>query len=147
MDKGHGRIERRMLRTTTALNAYLDFPHVGQVYQIERQTTEVKTGQTRTERVFCITNLTPQQAGPEQLLALNRGHWHIENRLHWVRDVDFDEDRCQVRTGHGPQVLAAFRNLVIGLLRRLIRKPRQSIASMLRYFAARPAEALAVFLH
>lgn len=146
MDKGHGRIEQRALRTTTALNAFLDFPYVGQVCQIERRTLEVKTGKTRTERVFCITDLTPEQAGPERLLALNRGHWHIENRLHWIRDVNFNEDRCQVRKGHGPQVLAALRNLVISLLRRLIRKPRQSIASLLRHFAANPAQALAVFL-
>ena len=52
----------------------------------------------RTEQIFCITDLTPEQADPGQLLALNRGHWSIENRLHWVRDVTFDEDRCQVRT-------------------------------------------------
>ena len=60
-----------------------------------------KTGRTRTEQIFCITDLTPEQADPGQLLALNWGHWSIENRLHWVRDVTFDEDRCQVRKGHG----------------------------------------------
>ena len=146
MDKGHGRIEQRTLRTTVALNAYLDFPHVGQVCRIERQVTVSKTGRTRTEQIFCITDLTPEQADPGQLLALNRGHWSIENRLHWVRDVTFDEDRCQVRKGHGPQVLACLRNAVIGLLRRLIRQPRQSIASMIRHFAAHPAQVLAVFL-
>ena len=146
VDKGHGRIEQRTLRTTVALNAYLDFPHVGQICRIERQVTVSKTGRTRTEQIFCITDLTPEQADPGQLLALNRGHWSIENRLHWVRDVTFDEDRCQVRKGHGPQVLACLRNAVIGLLRRLIRQPRQSIASMIRHFAAHPAQALAVFL-
>ena len=103
-------------------------------------------GSARTEQIFCITDLTPEQADPGQLLALNRGHWSIENRLHWVRDVTFDEDRCQIRKGHGPQVLACLRNAVIGLLRRLIRQPRQSIASMIRHFAAHPALALAVFL-
>lgn len=79
------------------------------------------------------------------MLALNRGHWHIENRLHWVRDVTFDEDRCQVRKGHGPQVLASFRNFIIGLLRCLISCPRTSIAAALRYFAANGKQALAVF--
>ncbi|HHH49330.1 MAG TPA: transposase family protein, partial [Gammaproteobacteria bacterium] len=76
-------------------------------------------GGSHTERVFCVTDLSPEQAAPERLLALDRGHWSIENRLHWVRDVIFDEDRCQVRKGHGPQVLACLRNAVIGLLRRL----------------------------
>ncbi len=146
LDKGHGRIEQRSLRTTTALNAYLDFPHVGQACRIERRVTNTRTGETHTERVFCITDLSPEQATPERLLALNRGHWSIENRLHWVRDVIFDEDRCQVRKGHGPQVLACLRNAVIGLLRRLRHSPRQSIASMIRHFAANPAQALAVFL-
>jgi len=145
-DKGHGRIEQRAIRTTTALNAWLDFPHVGQVCQIERRVTSIKTGKQRTERIFCITDLTPEQAGPEQLLALNRGHWRIENSLHWVRDVIFDEDRCQVRKGHGPQVLACLRNAIIGLLRRVICQSRMSIASATRYFAANPAQALALFL-
>ena len=64
VDKGHGRIEQRTLRTTVALNAYLDFPHVGQVCRIERQVTVSKTGRTRTEQIFCITDLTPEQADP-----------------------------------------------------------------------------------
>ena len=88
MDKGHGRIEQRTLRTTVALNAYLDFPHVGQVCRIERQVTVSKTGRTRTEQIFCITDLTPEQADPGQLLALNRGHWSIENRLRIPRQRD-----------------------------------------------------------
>ncbi len=79
------------------------------------------------------------------MLALNRGHWGIENRLHWVRDVTFDEDRCQVRKGYGPQVLACLRNFVIGLLRPLITDARTSPASLPRYFAALPEQALAVF--
>ena len=119
---------------------------MAQVCRVERHVTSTKTGKTRTEQVFCITDLSPEQASPEQLLALNRGHWSIENRLHWVRDVTFDEDRCQVRKGHGPQVLACLRNAVIGLLRCLRRSARQSLASMIRHFAANPAQALAVFL-
>lgn len=144
-DKGHGRIEQRTIRTTTALNDWLDFPHVGQVCQIERQVTCLKTDQVRTEQVFCLTDLTPEQAGADRLLALNRNHWRIENGLHWVRDVTFDEDRCQVRKGHGPQVLACLRNAVIGLLR-VIRQPRQSIAGAIRYFAANPDQALELVL-
>ncbi len=145
LDKGHGRIEQRTIRTTTALNDYLDFPHVGQVCRIERQVTRPKTGQTHTEQVFCLTNLTPQQAGADRLLALNRDHWRIENSLYWVRDVTLDEDRCQVRKGHGIQVLACLRNAVIGLLR-VIRQPRQSIAAAIRHFAAHPEQALELVL-
>ena len=105
----------------------------------------MKTGTQTTERVCAITDLAPHQAGPSQLLALNRGHWGIENRLHWVRDVTFDEDRSQVRKNHGPQVLAAIRNFIIGLLRRMIASPRTSLASAMRHFAASPAQALALF--
>jgi hypothetical protein len=105
----------------------------------------LKTGHSRTESVYCLTDLDPVSAPPDRVLALNRGHWCIENRLHWVRDVTFDEDRCQVRKGHGPQVLASLRNLVISLLRRLIRQPRLSLASAMRHFAARPNLAIAAF--
>lgn len=145
LDKGHGRIERRRIKVSTALNAHLDFPHVRQAWCIERQVTFAKTGSTRTEVVHGITSLPPERATPAQLLALNRGHWQIE-ALHWVRDVSFDEDRCQVRTGHAPQNLATLRNLVIGLIRRLFDTAKTSIASVLRHFAARPRAALNLFL-
>ena len=68
------------------------------------------------EVVYLITSLTAEEAGPARLLALNRAHWGIENRLHYVRDVSMDEDRCRVRVG--AQALAALRNLVIFLIRR-----------------------------
>ena len=67
--------------------------------------------------VYGVTSLSPAQADPARLLALNRGHWEIENRLHWVRDVTFDEDRSQVRTRNGPRVMATLRNLAISILR------------------------------
>jgi hypothetical protein len=66
---------------------------------------------------YGVTSLAPGQADPARLLALNRAHWAIENRLHWVRDVTFDEDRSQVRKGAGPHIMASLRNLVISLLR------------------------------
>ncbi|MFC1935511.1 hypothetical protein ACFLX9_01935 [Chloroflexota bacterium] len=79
--------------------------------------------------------------GPKRLLALSRGHWGIEDRLHWVRDVTLDEDRYQVRCGSGPQVIAAFRNLTIGLLRLA---GHRNIAASLRRNSAHPQEALAL---
>ena len=69
------------------------------------------------EVVYGITSLTPQAADAKRLLRINRGHWCIENRLHWVRDVTFDEDRSQVRTGSAAQAMATLRNLAIGLFR------------------------------
>lgn len=71
----------------------------------------------RTETVYGITSLTPYQANPADVLAFNRGHWGIENRAHHVRDVTFDEDRSQVRTGSSPQIMATMRNIAISLLR------------------------------
>jgi hypothetical protein len=106
-----------MIWTSPALNAYLPFPHVGQVFCLRRTTTVLATGSTRMETVYGVTSLWPAQASPARLLALVRAHWTIENRLHWVRDVTFDEDRSQIRRGKAPQVMATIRNLAISLLR------------------------------
>lgn len=90
---------------------------MGQVFCLHRTTTVLATDATRTETVYGVTSLAPGSATPARLLALVRAHWTIENRLHWVRDVTFDEDRSQVRRGAGPQVMATVRNLAISLLR------------------------------
>lgn len=122
VDKGHGRIEIRRIWTSTALNDYLDFPHVGQAIRIERITTDLQgqvlRGRKGTREVcFGLTSLGTEAADPARLLGLNRGHWEIENRLHYVRDVTYDEDRSQVRRGNRPQVMASLRNVAISLLR------------------------------
>jgi predicted transposase YbfD/YdcC len=75
------------------------------------------TQKNRLETAYGVTSLNPAQANPARLLALSRGHWSIENRLHWVRDVTFDEDRSRVRRGRGAQVMATLRNLAVSLLR------------------------------
>ena len=134
-EKGHGRLEIRRIWTSTALNPYLNFPYAGQVFRIERERTELKTDKTRRETAYGITALTPQQANPERLLHLNRHHWSIENRSHYVRDVTFDEDRSQVRTRNGPRVMATLRNFAISLLRLL---GVTSIPSQLRAYARKP---------
>jgi predicted transposase YbfD/YdcC len=95
----------------------------------------VKTGTVREETAYIITSLSPEQGSPARLMQLNRGQWEIENRSHWVRDVTFDEDRCQIRTGSGPRVMASLRNFAIGLLRLL---GHHCIAKAVRHFAARP---------
>lgn len=116
-DKGHGRIEARIIQTSTALNDYLEFPYVRQVCRIERTTYKLNGEFMRSEVAYGITSLSPEKADAQRLLSLNRGHWCIENRLHWVRDVTFDEDRSQVRIGEGPRVMATLRNVAISLFR------------------------------
>jgi predicted transposase YbfD/YdcC len=96
---------------------YLPFPYAVQVFCIQRNTTEIVTQKNRTETVYGLTSLTPQKADPARLLSLSRGQWSIENRLHYVRDVTFDEDRSTIRKGKGAQVMASLRNLAISLLR------------------------------
>lgn len=64
-----------------------------------------------------VTSLSPERADAARLLRLNRGHWAIENRVHWVRDVTFDEDRSQVRKRHGAHMMASLRNVAISVLR------------------------------
>ncbi len=117
------------------------WPHLRQICCVERHRLQVRRRQviaTETEVRYYVTSLAPQHADAKALLALTRGHWSIENRLHHVRDVTFEEDRSQMRVGAAPQTFAACRNLVIGLLRRA---GVPNIAAALRTYAARPADA------
>jgi predicted transposase YbfD/YdcC len=140
----HGnRIEERVLRTSTALcECYGEdlWPGLEQILQIKRTITDKQSGCTTCETDYAITSLSPQRATPTQLLSVWREHWHIENKLHWVRDVTFDEDRSTVRSGRIPQVMATLRNTVIGLLRLL---GHTNIAKACRLMAAQPRLALA----
>lgn len=138
-DKRGDRYEVRELVASTALNEWAEWPHLAQVARVV--TTVTKRGVTTQETHYLITSLPPDTAQPKRLLKLIRCHWEIENRLHWVRDVTFDEDRCQVRTGAAPQVMAALRNTVIALLRGL---GATNIAAALRTHAAHPDRALAL---
>jgi len=125
----HGRIETRKIWTTTELNDYLDFPHVGQVFAIERITLEKKTGQSSCELAYGITSRSPQQADPRRLLEINRGHWTIENSCHYILDWNYDEDRCRIRTGHGPENITRLRRFAIGLIKS---KGVKSVAQKMR---------------
>lgn len=107
----------RHVWTSTELNRYLFFPYVAQVFCIHRHSTELVSGKQRSETVYGVTSLSPDHADPARIMELARGHWSIENRLHWVRDVTFDEDRCQIRKGNGAQIMASLRNIAISLLR------------------------------
>ncbi len=135
MDKGHGRIETREIWTSTELNDYVSFPYVRQVLCVKRTTTDLDgnllPGRKTTEQVsFGVTSLSEEKASPEDVLSFNRGHWSIENKIHYVRDRTFDEDRSQVRKNSAPQVMATLRNIVMGLLRLA---NVENIAAALRY--------------
>lgn len=128
-DTGHGRIEARSIWVTSALNGYLDFPDVGQAFLIQRQVKDKKTGATRNELAYGITSRPASQATPQRLLEINRGHWAIENRCHYVIDWNFDEDRSRIRTDYGPENVTRLRRFAAGL----IQSKGKAVAETLRY--------------
>jgi hypothetical protein len=115
LEKGHGRIETRRLTATTELNDYLQWPGVQQALMQEKQVIHTHTGQVVRVRRYALTSLPPTQADPARLLALWRGHWSIENGLHYPRDVWFGEDASHVWAGFLPEVMAIFRNALLTL--------------------------------
>ena len=121
----HGRLESRAIWTTTRLNDYLNFPFVGQAFAIERLRIEKKTGEASTELVYGLTDHTPQSADPARLLAFNRDHWGVEAH-HYMLDWNWDEDRCTLRTGHGPENITRLRRFATGLIKS---KSRDSVAA------------------
>jgi predicted transposase YbfD/YdcC len=139
VERGHGRVAYRRLTGSDALVGYNDWPGLRQVFRLDRLTLVRATGEVRVETVYGVTSLARARGSAERLLSLTRHHWQIENRSHWVRDVTFDEDRSQVRRGSTPQVMAAVRNTVIGLLRVV---GETNIAAACRRLAAQPAAAL-----
>ena len=142
-DGSHGRRVRRTVQAVEA-PAWIDFPGAAQVIRIRRTRTVNKRGggrRTTTEVAHLICSLPMTDAPPELVASWARGHWTIENRLHWVRDVVFDEDRHQLRTRNGPQIMAALRNLAISLIR-LLHGPRAPIAATTRAMARRPERAI-----
>jgi hypothetical protein len=114
--RGHGRVEVRTLRAVTVHR--FGFPHAAQALQLTRKTRDLRAPprRWRTLTVYAITSLPFAQANPARLADLLRGHWTIENGLHYVRDIAFAEDASQLRTGAGPGVMACLRNLAIGVL-------------------------------
>jgi predicted transposase YbfD/YdcC len=114
-DRGHGRIERRTIRVAPADEAL--FPGAAQAFRLRRDTGGLDGVMEHKEIVYGITSLPADLAGPAHLNYYERRHWVVENRLHWVRDVCFDEDRSQLRTGTAPRALATFRNLAISAFR------------------------------
>ena len=131
----HGRIETRRIWCSTALNAYINFPHVGQVFLIERESIQKKTGEYSREIALGLTSRTPQEASPQRVLAVNRGHWSIES-VHYIIDWNYDEDRSRIRIGFGPENVSRLRRFAVGILKSF-QKPTQSIAEMMRKLSFR----------
>jgi len=126
----------RRIGCSTKLNDDLDFPHVAQVFRIEREVVHKGSGKRSCEIALGLTSRPPSQASPERLLAINRGHWRIE-AMHYMLDWNFDEDRCRIRSGFGPENVTRLRRFAIGVLKSF-QKPGQSIAAMMRQLCLRP---------
>ena len=141
-----GRIETRTITVASSggvdLSAYSGFAGVRQVFRLERRTVAKRTGELlHAQSVLGITSLAPERVSAAALLSLQRGHWAIENRSHYVRDVTFGEDKSQVRKGNLPQVLSALRNAAISLVRLA---GHANVAAACRFYAAHPRQAVAL---
>jgi len=140
-DKAHGRLEHRHITCSPELNEWFAsrWSGVAQVFRLQRTTTLLKSGKVRKQIVYGISNLSLREAPALRMLELNRGHWGIENRLHWRRDVTLGEDTCQTRTGAAPGILARINSAVLSFMDRLgVRNvPRQA-----RFFDAHPEAAI-----
>ncbi len=149
-DKGHGRLEVRHLTSSVLLKNYLDWPGVEQVFKLERQVIEMRTGQVTDEVAYGLSSLTRAEADPARLLELTRAYWRIENGLHYRRDVTLHEDATRMRHPRAAQVWASPRlllsgatlnNLLVGLLSPL---GFANLPHLRRCLAAQPARAVAV---
>jgi len=135
VEKGHGRLEIRSIWCSTAQNDLIEFPHVAQSFFIKREVTNIKTEKTTIDTVYGVTSQSPEKASPEKVLKQNRNHWSIENKMHWVLDVTFDEDRSQIRHLNGPMVMTCLRRFAISLLRI---HGKKNIAEAFRKLWAKP---------
>ncbi|MCI0653044.1 MAG: ISAs1 family transposase [Methylococcaceae bacterium] len=125
----HGRIETRKIWVTSNLNEYLNFPHVGQAFVVERTTVYKKSGKCGGELAHGITSKTKDQATPARVLQDNRGHWTIENSCHYIIDWNYDEDRSRIRKGQAPDNISRLRRFAIGIIKA---KNVRSVAQKMR---------------
>jgi predicted transposase YbfD/YdcC len=138
-EKGHGRREWRTLETSSALHGWLDWPGHQQVLRRTCRRLRVVTADVQEETRYAVTSLTRRDADAAVLERLWRGHWTIENRVHYVRDLTWGEDAGQAYRGNTPHALAALRNAVLSLLRAL---GWANIADALRHYGAHVTDAL-----
>lgn len=126
------------MQLSTRVVPHLNWPGLAQVCR--RVRTTVRKGKRTVEIDYAITSLSRERASAQWIAGCWRGHWGIENRLHYVRDVTFGEDASRIRKGAAPQILAACRNAVIGVLRSW---GCRNIAAALRDHAYQPRKLLA----
>jgi predicted transposase YbfD/YdcC len=142
--KEHGRFERRTICVSGALKGYLDWPYAEQVFRLERCFVRTKDGTVAQQVVYGITSLTPKEATPLQLLRITRGHWGIENGLHYRRDKTLREDLTRMTNTALAETIAILHNLVIGLI---LQASWQYLPAARRHYNAHPLEALDLILH
>jgi predicted transposase YbfD/YdcC len=139
MEKGHGRLDKRTITVSSMLADYSTWPELAQVFKLESRRTNA-LGATKTEVRYGVTSLPACLADPKRVLGLTRGHWGIENGLHYRRDATMREDHAQVRMGHAPEMLAVLNNTVLGLF---ARQGATNVAEARRVFAYQFDRALA----
>lgn len=141
-EKGHGRLEKRTITVSSMLADYSTWPELAQVFKLESQRTDA-LGSTKTEVRYGVTSLPAYLADPKRVLELTRGHWGIENGLHYRRDATLREDHAQLRMGHAPEMLAVLNNTVLGLF---ARQGESNVAHARREFAYHFDKALATLV-
>jgi predicted transposase YbfD/YdcC len=144
LDKGHGRLEERLLMTSFRLAGEIEFPYLEQVFRIEKTSIEVKTGKRSKQTIYGITSLPVEEYGAKELLLLTRKHWRIENGLHYRRDVTFKEDAVRKQSTNGGQIMAALNNLAIGILRKT---GWENLAQARRYYEVRVAKGIELIIN
>lgn len=139
LDKGHGRIEERVLLSSSRRADQLEWPFIAQVFRLCSDRLECRTQRRSLQTHYGITSLSPMDADATRLLELTRSHWAIENGLHYRRDVTFKEDACRMKSHRAAEALAVCNNLAIGLIRHA---GWDNAAEARRYYDAYPAQAL-----
>ncbi len=127
----HGRIESRSIWVSSKLNDYLDFPFVGQIFAIERHSIDKKSGKHSREVAYGLTSHSPYSADAERLVQFNRQHWGVESH-HYILDWNWDEDRCTIRKGHGPENITSLRRFASGLIKSI---SKDSVSSTIERLA------------
>lgn len=143
LDKGHGRIEERVLFSSSRLADRLEWPYLSQVFVIRSDRLELRTNKRSVKQHYGITSLQPMEADATRLLALTRGHWAIENGLHRRRDVTFQEDACRMKSHPAAEALAVFNNLALGMIRQA---GWENVAEARRFYGAHIEQALRLIL-